>query len=377
MRIGIDASLVSMRGTGTARYAAQLLAQLLELDRRNEYVLYFRRRDVEGNPFLHTRAPHVQLRVTDAPLTLARLHLNLSLRLRRDRVDLYHSLGFFLPALWFGKALVTIHDIHPVLLPRYWNRPGTRVSYLALRAHIPLSLARAARVLVPSEYTRSTLRERFGTAASKIVVLPGAADPFFFETPAREEIEAMKRRFGDGEFFLYVGALAPLKNLTALAEAFARLRPRTPARRTRLVLVGQPAGRYWERSLRPLIERLDLADAVVVEPYVDDSMLRSLYRSATAFILPSIAEGFGLPVLEAMACGTAVVVSRIPALCEVAGDAALHVDPHDPEELALTMERLLVEPALRAALIERGLARAASFSWERTARRTLAVYDEA
>lgn len=377
MRIGIDASLASMRGTGSGRYAAQLLSRLIELDRHNEYVLYFNRRDVRENPLLRVRAPNVRVRVTDAPFTLARLHVNLPAWLMRDRVELYHSLGFFLPWLWFGKAIVTIHDIHPVLFPQYWKWPGTRISYLALRAHLPLSLKRATRILTPSEYTRQTICQRFGIPPAKIVVTPYAADPFFFAAPAGEEIEAMERRFGSGEYFLYVGVLSPLKNLTGLVEAFARLRQRTAGRPIRLILVGKPAGRYWELSLRPLIQRLNLTDAIVLANYVDESMLRALYRCAVALILPSFAEGFGLPVLEAMACGTAVVVSRTAALCEVAGEAALRVDPHDPEDLAQAMGRILAEPGLRQRLVSSGRSQASSFSSERTARQTLDVYEQA
>jgi glycosyltransferase involved in cell wall biosynthesis len=377
MRIGIDASLASTHGTGTGRYAADLVSRLLELDRRNEYVLYMRRRDLGANPLLHEWPPHVRIRVTDAPFTLARLHVNLSFQLVRDRIELYHSLGFFLPAFWFGPAIVTVHDIHPVLFPRHWNRPGTRISYLALRAHIPISLRRATRIIVPSEYTRRTLADTFGVPDDKIVVTPYAVDPFFLAKPAREEIEAMERRFGAGEFFLCVGALSPLKNVEQLLEAFALLRARATGRALRLVLVGRPAGTHWEDSLAPLIGRLGLADAIVRATYVDESMLRALYARAIALILPSFAEGFGLPVLEAMACDTPVVISRTAALCEVAADAALHVEPGDPGALARAMERLEAEPDLRATLISRGRTRVASFSWERTARQTLAVYEQA
>jgi len=376
VRIGIDASLASLRGTGTGRYAMQLLSRLIELDRTNEYVLYFNRRDVRDNPLLHARAPHVRVRVTEAPLTLARLHFNLSAWLVQDRVELFHSLGFFLPGLWFGKAVVTIHDLHPVLFPQYWNRPGTRISYLALRAHIPLSLKRAARILVPSEYTRQTICQRFGVPPDRIVVTHEAADPVFFAPPVRAEVEAMERRFGAGDFFLYVGSLSPVKNLTGLVEAFARLRRRAP-RPIRLVMAGRPTGRYWEGTLRPLIQRLDLADAIEVEGHCDDSMLRPLYGRAVALILPSFAEGFGLPVLEAMASGTAVVISRAAALCEVAGEAALRVDAHDPEDLARAMERVLTEPELRRSLVASGRTRASSFSWERTARQTIEAYTQA
>ena len=377
MRIGIDASLASMLGTGTGRYATRLVSRLIELDQDNEYVLYVRRRDVGTNPLLDVRAPHVRVRMTDAPSTLARLHVNLPWWLARDGIELYHSLGFFLPGLWFGRAIVMIQDIHPVLFPRQWNRPGTRISYLALRAHIPFALRRAARIVVPSEYTRRTITDRFGISPARIAVTPLAADPFFFAPPTPEEREAMARRFGSGPFFLYVGALAPLKNLQQLVEAFARVRRRTAGAATRLLLIGQPAGGHWDDALAPLIRRLDLGGAIVRASYVEEPTLRALYGRAVGVILPSLAEGFGLPVLEAMACGTPVVISRTAALCEVAADAALRVDLGDPDALALAMERLVVEPELRSTLISRGRTRAASFSWERTARQTLAAYEQA
>lgn len=376
MRIGIDASLATLRGTGTGRYAAELLSQLVTLDQRNEYVLYLDGHDASDNPLAHLRAPHVRLRVTEAPFTLARVHLNLPACLRRDRIDVYHSLGFFLPWLWFGKAIVTIHDIHPVLYPEYWWSAGTRISYLALRTHIPLALQRASRILTPSEYTRRTISRRFGIPAAKIVVTPEAANPFFFATPPKEDLEAVERRFGSEEFFLYVGALSPLKNVAGLVQAFARVRQRFAGRPLRLVIVGQPTGRYWERRLHPLIQRLGLTDAILVERFVDEATLRALYRSAVALILPSFAEGFGLPVVEAMACGAAVVTSRTGALPEVTGEAALSVDPHDLDDLARAMEQILTEPELRRSLGAGGRRQAESFSWERTARQTLDVYGQ-
>ncbi len=377
MRIGLDASLAASRGSGSGSYAAHLVRHLVALDTENEYRLYFRRRDAGENPLFPLQAPHLRGRVTDAPLALWRLHLNLAARLLQDRVDLYHSLGFFLPWLWRGRAVVTIHDLHPVLFPQHWWWPGTRTSYLALRVHIPVSVRRASRILAPSEYTKQTICRRFGVSPEKIVVTPYGVDPFFFAPPAEGELRAVEQRFGPEGFFLFVGVLSPLKNLTGLVEAFARLRGRLKRPCLPLLVVGKPAGRYWERALLPVIRRLNLSEAIVLTGYLDDAMLRALYRRAVALILPSFAEGFGLPVLEAMACGTPVVASRASALPEVAGDAALYVDPHDPEELSLAMERLATDDALCQELSSRGPSRASSFTWERTARQTLDAYRRA
>jgi glycosyltransferase involved in cell wall biosynthesis len=373
VRIGIDASLASLTGSGTGRYAALLVRHLVALDRENEYVLYFRSHDRRKNPLWGLRSPRVRSRVTDAPLTLLRLHLNLPIRLRADGVELYHSLGFFLPWLWRGKTVVMIHDIHPVLLSDHWWAPGTRSSYLALRAHIPLALSQADFILTPSEYVKETIRERFHIAGERIVVTPHGVDPFFLAAPTAEETEAADRRFGPGRFFLYVGALASHKNVAGLIKAFARL-PREPG--ARLIVVGKPSGRYRELEIEPLIHRLGLDDRVVLAGYVDDGLLRCLYRKAIALILPSFGEGFGLPVLEAMACGTPVVASALAALPEVAGDAALYVNPHEPGEIADAMARLMGDAAFRQELAAKGSARAASFTWDRTAHQVLQVYRE-
>ena len=166
-------------------------------------------------------------------------------------MDLYHSLGFFLPWLWRGKSVVTIHDIHPVLLARHWSAPGNRISYLMLRAHIPLALARASAIITPSAYVKETIAERFRVPLERIVVTPYAVDPFFQAPPAADELRAVEQRLGTQPFFLYAGALAPHKNLAGLVRAFARLRDAGGGGGIRLVVVGQAVGRYRDLELLP------------------------------------------------------------------------------------------------------------------------------
>ncbi|HEV8437207.1 MAG TPA: glycosyltransferase family 1 protein [Methylomirabilota bacterium] len=374
MRIGIDGSVAALTGSGTGRYASLLVRHLVSLDHDNDYVLYFRSRDRRQNPLWGVQGSRLRSRVTDAPLTLLRLHLNLPVRLRADDVDLYHSLGFFLPWLWRGKTVVTIHDIHPVLLSDHWWAPGNRTSYLALRAHIPLALAQADFILTPSAYVKETIRERFRVEEQRIVVTPHGVDPFFLAAPTDDELEAADRRWGPGPFFLYVGALASHKNVGGLLTAFAKVQ-RTGG--LRLVLVGTPVGGYREDVLLPLIRDLGLGEAVVLAGYVDDALLRCLYRRAVALVLPSFGEGFGLPLLEAMASGTPIITSAVSALPEVAGDAAVYVNPREAEDIAAVMERVLADGTLRRELAARGARRAAAFTWDRTVSQILQVYRSA
>jgi glycosyltransferase involved in cell wall biosynthesis len=374
VKVGIDASLASRHGTGTGRYAALLVQHLVARDRVNDYVLYFRRRDRGDNPLLSLTGPRVQARITDAPLTLLRLHVNLSLRLRRDGIDVYHSLGFFVPWLWRGKSVVTIHDIHPVLLPQHWWRAGTRTSYLALRLHIPISLRQARWIIVPSQYVKDTICQRFHVSCEKILVAPHGADPFFLTDPSPAEVEAVEQRWGARPFFLYVGELAPHKNPQGAVQALARLRARCPDPDARLIIVGPPAGPYQQRELVPLIQRLGVSRDVVLSGYLDDTVLRALYRRAVALVLPSFGEGFGLPLLEAMACGTPLITSPVSALPEVAGDAALYANPRDPDAIAAAMERLLVDDKLRAEQGARARARLSGFTWDRPVDQVLRAY---
>ena len=374
VRIGIDASLAARRGTGTGRYAALLVERLIALDQDDDYVLYFRNTHGADNPLWALGGPRVAKRATDAPLTLLRLHVNLPIRLARDGVDLYHSLGFFLPWLWRGRTVVTIHDIHPVIHRAHWAWAGPRGAHLALRAHIPLAVRQARRILTPSEYVKQTVCERYHVAPEMVVVTPHGADPFFLAAPAPGELEASERRVSAGRFLLYVGAFAPHKNVPGLLRAFARLRARPEAEDVRLVAVAGPGP---VPDLAPLIRDLGLGGTVTLFGYVEDTVLRALYHRAQALVLASFGEGFGLPVLEAMACGTPVVASRVTSLPEVAADAALYVDPSQPDDIAAAMGRLLTDEGLRRDLAAKGRARAATFSWARTVAQVRRAYREA
>jgi glycosyltransferase involved in cell wall biosynthesis len=373
MRIGLDASLAGEPG-GTGRYTRLLVRHLVGLDPEGEYRLYFRAQDEGVNPLRSLGGPRVRPQVVDGPHPLWRVHVGLARALRRDRVDVYHALAFFVPWFWRGPTVVTVHDIHPVLLRRHWWVRGSRRAYLVMRVHIPLALRRARVVLTHSAYVRDTIRARYGLPAERIVVTPPGADPFFLEAPAPHDLAVADARFGREPFFLSVGVLAPQKNPAGLVRAFARLGRRGERPAPRLVLAGRSVGGYAERHLVPLIAALGLTDRVALPGYVDDTLLRALYHRATALVMPSFGEGFGLPVLEAMASGTPVIAATGSSLPEVGGDAAVYVDPAEPAAIAEAMDTLLHDAARRDELRARGRARARTFTWERPVRRVLECY---
>jgi alpha-1,3-rhamnosyl/mannosyltransferase len=284
-------------------------------------------------------------------------------RARRLGAQLLHASGPFWPRARGIPLVLTLHDALPWRFPELF----TRLNVLQQRTVVAAAARRAARVLVGSEHTARELTELVGVAPQRIVVTPYGVDPRF--RPTARDPAWLERRFGiRGPYVLAVGTLEPRKNLGTLLRAFARVRGQDAQHA--LVLVG---GRGWRDA--PLERALAGAGAGVVRAgRVSDDELVRLYGSAACFAFPSRYEGFGLPVLEAMACGAPVVAGDRTSLPEVVGDAGLLVDPDDEEALASALRRVLTDPELAADLRQRGLARSAAFSWDRCAELTVAVY---
>ena len=235
----------------------------------------------------------------------------------------------------------------------------------------PLAARQARRIITLSRHSARDIARLLRVPLDKIAVVPAAPRDVFHRAPDPRAVADVQRRYG--RFLLCVGVLAPQKNLERVLRAFAQVRDGA----TQLVLAGRPAGAYADVILRPLARELDVERRVVFADAPDDETLRTLYHAAVALVYPSLGEGFGLPLVEAMACGCPVLTSNVSSLPEVAGDAALLVDPRDVAAVAGALERLLDAPALRADLVARGRARAALFTWDEAARQTLWCYDEA
>jgi len=366
VRIAIDARKLHDYGIGT--YVRNLLRHLARLDHETEYVAICRPEDSAtvaelGENFrpLPERAPSYSIRE----------QYRLPYDLRRVRAQLFHAPHYVLPPLTPCRSVVTIHDLIHLRFPEYLPN---RLAYSYARAVIWSAIRRSDRVLTVSEASKRDILRYFNVSAAKVEVIPNAIDERFGLAPSDEEIALVRERYLlNDPFLLYAGNIKPHKNLERLIEAFGTVRGRG-FDKVKLLIIGDQVTKY--AALRRAVHRCKLHTHVRFFGFVPDRMLAVLYRLADAFVFPSLYEGFGLPPLEAMASGTPVVTSNVSSLPEVVGDAALLVDPYDTGSIADALERVLADPALRADLSARGLARAREFSWERSIRRIRDVYQE-
>jgi alpha-1,3-rhamnosyl/mannosyltransferase len=265
-------------------------------------------------------------------------------------------------------SVVTCYDLIPLIYPQYF----TALQRLIFRTAHFLALRTSRAILAISEATKNDLVRFFHTDPQRIVVTPLAADAHF-RPPSRAAIDRVRQQHAlPDRYVLYFGSNKPHKNVPRLIEAFARSNIQSPTSKLYLVIAGHWDDRYPEVKLA--VKQFDLTERIRFIGSVKDDDLPALYGGAEVFVFPSEYEGFGLPVLEAMACGTPVVCSNRSSLPEVAGDAALLCDPYDIKALARTIEQALTDGDLRATLQQRSLARAAQFSWEQTAQSTKDVY---
>lgn len=375
MKIGIDVSSAINQRAGIGEYTRQLIRHLVALDKENSYHLFsFYGKDPAKYFAQFSECANVQVSSLKLPGRLFRLMLfsfyksGLPLGFLLPDVDLFHSPDHVFPALAKLKTVVTIHDLAFLLFPENY----TWINGTYLKSMVPASLKRAARIIVDSENTKKDLISLLSVSEEKIRVIPAGVDESFSPTIEPDKVAKAKHKYGiTGDYILYVGTLEPRKNIGRLVEAYSRLESR---RDLRLVIAGGKGWLYDE--LFKKVEELKIDESVSFLGYIPRKDLPALYSGAELFVYPSIYEGFGLPVLEAMACGTPVITSNVSSLPEVAGDAALLIDPNNVEELASAIEKLLSDSELRSELMNKGLERAKLFSWERTARETLAVYQE-
>jgi glycosyltransferase involved in cell wall biosynthesis len=371
LRVGFSATLFSTtadyRAAGIHGYIRGLLTALAE-EPGCQVTAFGPAAALEALPGAIRRRP-VPAYVRRRALRIAWEQLALPWALARTRSDLVHGPAYAVPLLAGPPAVATVHDLSFERLPETFGRGQAAYLRLATRT----AVRRAAALIAVSEFTRRELVALLGASAARVHVVPNGVDAAFRPaTPAGAA--AFRERVGLPErYLLTVGTLQPRKNLGTLLEAYALLR-RAGAQPPDLVVAGAPG--WGEEDPRRQAAELGLAAQVHFTGFVPAAELPALYGAAALFACPSRYEGFGLPVLEAMACGTPVVVADAGALPEVAGEAGLAVGPDDVAGWAAALGAVLADPARAGAMAEQGLARAAGFSWPRAARETLAVYRE-
>jgi glycosyltransferase involved in cell wall biosynthesis len=364
MRIGIDAHHVNGKPQGSRTYLLELIRALSRISSDEILVYSFRPEETKAalgvESVSHRRVfpESARLRI---PVVVPALTL-------RDRLSVLHS-QYVIPFFSSTPNVVTIHDIlfetHPELFQGAFSARS--------RAIIRRSARRAAIVLTVSEFSRKELLERYDLPSEKVWVTPNGVDRRVFR-PLPGGTYGVRERHGlDGPFVLAVGRIEPRKNLVRLIRAFSRAREKLSGG-LRLAIAGQEDFRSSE--VREEAARHP-KDAIVFLGPVPDSDLPALYNLAEALLHPSLVEGFGIPVLEAMACGTPVLAAPRGAVPEVGGEAVLWIEPEDEDSLAHGIERILTDSALRERLREAGPVRAALFDWDRTAKRTLEAYHRA
>ena len=365
MRIGIDARIVHYARGGIRNYVLHLLDALASLDQDTPYFVLYSRKDrhsrLSGSNF------HRVACWTPSHHRLERWALGVEAA--RLRLDLLHTTDFIPPAWGCRRSLITVHDLNFLLYPQFLTAESRRY----YNQQIEWAVQRADHILADSHATKSDLVSLLDVPAEKVTVVHLAADPVF-RPLAESDTRRIAARYGlEPGYVLAVGTLEPRKNLTGLLQAY-RLLIDMEATTAPLVLVGGKGWLYDDVFER--VEVLHLGGRVRFLHDVPDADLPALYNAAGVLTTPSFYEGFGLPALEAMSCGTPVVVADRASLPEVVGEAGMLVDPDDPGDIAQALSRVMADESLRARMRELGLVQASMFTWERAARATLAVYRE-
>ena len=368
MKIAIDTRKWRDYGIGT--YVRNLVRHLAHLDRDTTYFLFCDRADEST---LRDLAENFVPVVEESDGYSLREHVSIPYKLRRLGADLLHTPHYVLPLLCGRASVTTIHDCIHLLFPEYLP---SRLAYHYAHFMMGSAVRRSALVFTVSEASRRDILRFYPDAdPDRLLVIPNAIDEDMLADPGEEEMMRVRERYQiRGRFVLYAGNIKPHKNLHRLIIAFGLLKQVPGHEDVKLLIIGDEINKYG--SLRRSVEGAGVRQDVRFFGFVPEHTLAALYRMASVFAFPSLYEGFGLPPLEAMACGTPVVTSNVSSLPEVVGDAAVLVDPYDARSIAEGIRRVLVDEVLRRDLQTRGVAHAHSFSWEQAARRVREIYAE-
>ena len=364
MQFSVDAHAIGRHLTGNEVYIRNLLRAFAALDHTSEFVAFisvdqaarwvperFETPRVSANPFM-------------------RLGFDLARQLRRLRPHLLH-VQYTAPLACPVPVVVSVHDVSYLEHPEFFPFPRA----LQLRCTVERTVRSAARILTPSEFSRRAIAKAYGLDPERIAVVPNGVSSTFRPVARETALARVQARFGiPGPYILTVGDLQPRKNQAGLIQAFEELLRESPQLPHRLVLVGKET--FLGSAVRKTAQQSRVADRIHFTGFVDDDELLDLYAGCELFVFPSFYEGFGMPIVEAMACGRAVACSNASAMPEVADAAALLFDAHSIGQMTRAMRDLILDHELRARMERLGLARASLFSWEQAVQKTLDVYYE-
>lgn len=362
MRIGIDLTHTYHRNGGIQRYAVELTRALLKIDTRNEYVLFFR-----GEIPQALAEINCETKISSIKNQFLNEQMWLPKEIASSKLDVFHSTGFAGPVFYQGNIVRTIHDVSPFIHPETMKLS----QFLYWRWLYPLSLRRNENIITDSEHSKADILKTFKVDEKKIFVIPLAPTTIFFNQEENNGEIRQKYHLPE-EYFLMVGTLEPRKNYIRLLEAYHRLIVQNN-RLPDLLFVGRKGWLY--EDILQQISKPDLAGRVHLTGAIPDIDLVQIYRRAKALLYPSLYEGFGLPILEAMSCDCPVLTSNISSMPEVAGLAAEYVDPFSIDSIMQGMLSIL-QPERRSDLINRGRLEIKRYSWEKTAEKTLKVYQQ-
>lgn len=366
MKIAIEARPIKWSyGTGIGNYTYCLIQKLGEVDRSNDYTFLW------PEPGSAAELPFPRSHnIYNLPKDDEREEIEIPLWLAGEQVDLFHlpQNGFRMPQVKTCKIVVTIHDLIPYFLPEM-----VRPSFLKrFTREMPYIVERADQIVTVSHASKQDIIAVFGIEPSKITVLPSAPSAAYRPLPPEATRRKLASDYGiKKRFILYVGGLNPRKNVAELIQAYAKINRELHDGQQLLILGPECKHRF---RLQLLAEALGLKDQVIFPGFVANNDLPFFYNGADLFVYPSLYEGFGLPPIEAMACGTPVITSNVSSLPEVVGQAALQVAPHDTLQLAECIFRVLDDLNLRRSLVTKGLERSANYSWDCIARQMLNLY---
>lgn len=364
--IGIDTRSLSY-GTGVQRYIFNLIQNILSIDNEFSYIFF----QESSKDFFNSS--NLKKRLLALPLFHREEHLSLPIQLFSNRVDLFHGCNFIAPFIRHCKGVVTIHDVgflHAESHSRQYDKRAKR--------WIPFSIKHADIIITPSVCTKDDILRFLHIPQDRIkVVHEGVEHKRYRVIEDKEAISPVRRKYA--LFFPYilcVSSAGVRKNHVGLIRAYHMLREQYKIHEYKLFFTGKRE--FFPNEVFSVLENLNLKEGkdVLWTGFVEEDELPLLYNAASLFVYPSFFEGFGLPVLEAMACGTPVITSNTSSLPEVAGDAAILIDPYNVEELSYAMYKVLTDNSLKEQMREKGLGQAAKFSWEKCARETLEVYKE-